>query len=89
MDQEKAYRSDDDDLLTLKEALELVRHKKSWLYKKIDEGLFPPGFKIGRRRFWRRGEVKDALRLLLVPASPPIATSDTQNKPPPGKTPSK
>jgi predicted DNA-binding transcriptional regulator AlpA len=75
---DKQNRTDGDQLLTLKEVLELVRHKKSWLYEKIEEELFPPGSKIGRRRFWRRSEVEEALRRLLVPALPPSGASTTQ-----------
>lgn len=71
--------SDDEQLLTLKEVLELVRHKKSWLYKQIAEGHFPPGSSIGQRRFWRKGEVKEALRRLLVPRPAPSGTSDNDS----------
>ena len=83
MDERKVDQTDDDQLLTLKEVLELVRHKKSWLYVKIEEELFPPGSGIGRRRFWRKGEVKDALRRLLVPRPPPRGASTPQTEPPP------
>jgi predicted DNA-binding transcriptional regulator AlpA len=66
MDEGRIDPMDDDDKLhTLKEVLELVRHKKSWLYDKIKEGTFPPGRRIGRRRFWWRSEVKAALQRLL------------------------
>jgi predicted DNA-binding transcriptional regulator AlpA len=40
MDERRIDPMDDDKLLTLKEVLELVRHKKSWLYDKIQEGTF-------------------------------------------------
>jgi predicted DNA-binding transcriptional regulator AlpA len=59
--------ADGDRLMTLKEVLERVRHKRSWLYEMMDQGKFPRGYRIGPRRFWPRREVEEALNRLLEP----------------------
>jgi predicted DNA-binding transcriptional regulator AlpA len=60
-----------DRLLTLAEVLAELRMRRSWLYEAIADGRFPPGWRIGRRRFWRISEVRAARERLLVPAAPP------------------
>jgi predicted DNA-binding transcriptional regulator AlpA len=59
--------ADGDRLMTQKEVLERVRHKRSWLFKMMDQGKFPRGLRIGRRRFWLHSEVEEALNRLLDP----------------------
>jgi predicted DNA-binding transcriptional regulator AlpA len=56
-----------DRLIKRDEVLELACHGKSWLYDKIERGLFPPGYIIGRNRFWLLSEVIAALNRLLRP----------------------
>jgi predicted DNA-binding transcriptional regulator AlpA len=68
-----------DSLLTLKEVLDIVRHKKSWLYEQIGRGCFPAGYRFGDdpQRFWLRSEVMAALALLLKAIT---ATSPSPNQ---------
>jgi prophage regulatory protein len=56
-----------DRLLKLSEVLQLARHGKSWLYGNIKAGLFPPGYRIGRNRFWLLSEVMVVINRLLRP----------------------
>lgn len=56
------------ELMTVAEVCRRLRHGRTWLYEQIRAGRFPPGACIGRRRFWRRREVEEALRAMLIPS---------------------
>ena len=47
-----------DPLLRLKQVLEQIPQSPATIYRKIAEGTFPPGFKIGKNsRAWRQSSI--------------------------------
>lgn len=54
-------------MLILPEVLAIIRLEKTWLYEMMNAGVFPLGYRMGRRRFWRQSEVFEGAARLLRP----------------------